>query len=144
MPATKNPVLISSLGYRKAVVRHCTEQLREIEGRLEHSSGPRWEQSLACCEDLGGVGRLLLTLQRRTSLADADNTWLEELTQLKPDDVDDRAIELVRAARRRRPFLISLFLFGRARRARRSRPPFFTRARSRAASSSGLRTCAPP
>ena len=58
MPATKNPVLISSLGYRKAVVRHCTEQLREIEGRLEQPSGPRWEHSLAACEDLGGVGRV--------------------------------------------------------------------------------------
>ena len=72
MPATKNPVLISSLGYRKAVVRHCTEQLREIEGRLEQPSGPRWEHSLAACEDLGGVGRLLLTLQRRR-LSSASN-----------------------------------------------------------------------
>ena len=94
MPA-KNPVLISSAGYRKAVVRHCTEMLREIEGRLEQPSGPRWEQSLASCEDLAGVGRLLLTLQRRSSLADADNTWLEELAQLSAADIDERAIEMV-------------------------------------------------
>ena len=129
MPATKNPVLISSLGYRKAVVRHCTEQLREIEGRLEQPSGPRWEHSLAACEDLGGVGRLLLTLQRRTSLANADNTWLEELSQLKPDDVDDRAIELVRA---------TLFIIPFSQCLTNSR--FF--ARSRAASKIGLKSCA--
>ena len=95
--APKNPVLISSLGYRKAVVRHCTEQLREIEGRLEQPSGARWEQGLANCEDLAGVGRLLLALQKRSELADADNSWLEELAQLSSEKIDDRAIELVRA-----------------------------------------------
>ena len=100
--APKNPVLISSLGYRKAVVRHCTEQLREIEGRLEQPSGPKWEQTFKNCEDLAGVGKLMLTLQKRTTeLADADNSWLEELKELSTEKIDDRAIELSRRVKQR-------------------------------------------
>lgn len=97
MPS-KNPVLISSAGYRKAIVRHCTEQLREIEGRLEQSCGPRWEQQLQSCEDLAGVAKLMLTLQKRADLKEIDNVWLDELSQLSVADIDDRAIELVCSA----------------------------------------------
>lgn len=97
MPS-KNPVLISSAGYRQAVVRHCTEQLREIEGRMEHTSGPRFEHQLQSCEDLAGVAKLMLTLQKRADLKPVDNAWLEELAKLSAADIDERAIELVRGA----------------------------------------------
>ena len=93
----QNPVLIATNAYRKAVVRHATEQIREIEGRLTLASGSRFEAQLHACDDLAGVARLLLALQRRTELkCTADNGWLEELSQLSPADVDERAIELVR------------------------------------------------
>lgn len=100
--APKNPILISSMGYRKAVVRHFVEQLRELEGRLEKASGPRWETQLHSCEDLAGVARLMLTLQRRIAPKGIDNTWLEELAQLSAADIDERAIELVCRRRRHR------------------------------------------
>ena len=105
MPSSKNPVLISSAGYRKAVVRHCTEQIREIEGRMEQSSGPRWEQQLQTCEDLACVAKLLLALQRRAELKEIDNAWLEELSQLSSAEIDDRAIELVNTRYRPVPML---------------------------------------
>lgn len=98
---SKNPVLISSLGYRKAVVRHCTEQIREIEGRLDTPSGVRWEQNLMGCEDLAGVGKLLIALQKRSDFVDADNAWLDELVQLSATDIDDRAIEFTRRVKKR-------------------------------------------
>ena len=97
----KNPVLISSAGYKRALVRHCTEQLREIEGRMEQASGPRWEQQLQSCEDLGSVAKLMIALQRRADLKDVDNGWLEELAQLSASDIDDRAIELTRLVKLR-------------------------------------------
>lgn len=98
----KNPVLVSQSGYRKAIIRHCTELLREIEGRFEASSGPRWESQLQSCEDLAGVGRLILTLQRRTTLhTTVDNAWLEELAQLSSAEIDERAIDLTRKVKHR-------------------------------------------
>ena len=101
-PVPKNPVLVSQSGYRKAIVRHCTELLREIEGRFEASSGPRWESQLQSCEDLAGVGRLILTLQRRTTLhTTVDNAWLEELAQLSSAEIDERAIDLTRKVKHR-------------------------------------------
>ena len=63
--------------YKKAIVRACCDRLREIEGRLEQSVGPRFEQQLQSCEDLCGVARLVLMLQRRTELRDSDSVWLE-------------------------------------------------------------------
>ena len=99
----KNPVLVPSNGYRKAVVRYCTERLREIEGRLEHATGPRFEMQLQSCEDFAGVGRLILALQRRIVLRGGavNNAWLEELSQLPSADIDSRAVELTRKVKHR-------------------------------------------
>jgi hypothetical protein len=91
----KNPILIPSLGYRKAVVRHCVEHLREIDGRLDQGCGPRFESQLQNCDDLSVVAKMMLTLMKRVGASKgADTAWLEELTQLSPADVDERAIEL--------------------------------------------------
>ena len=97
MPAPKNPVLISLESYRKAIVRQFTEELREIEGRLEQPSAPRWSMSLGTCEDITGVAKLLLALQKRSTLNDASHAWLEELAHLSAAEIDMRAIELVRS-----------------------------------------------
>jgi hypothetical protein len=100
--APKNPILVPSLGFRKAVVRHCTDQLREIEGRFERASGPRWEQMLHSCEDLSGVARLVLALQRRIeAFKAADSAWLDELSQLSPGELDERAVEFTRRVKLR-------------------------------------------
>lgn len=114
--APKHPLLLSSMGFRKAVVRHCMEQLREIEGRLPQASGPRWEQQLQTCEDLSGVAKMVLALQRRSesttgktgavaggggSAAALDNVWVEELSQLKTEEVEDRAVEFTRRIKHR-------------------------------------------
>ena len=73
----KHPMHPTSNCYKKAIVRACCDRLREIEGRLEQSVGPRFEQQLQSCEDLCGVARLILMLQRRTELRDSDSVWLE-------------------------------------------------------------------
>ena len=78
----KHPLHPTSNCYKKAIVRACCDRLREIEGRLEQSVGPRFEQQLQSCDDLCGVARLILMLQRRTELRDAESGWLEELAQL--------------------------------------------------------------
>ena len=72
-------------------------QLREIEGRLDQGCGPRWEQQLHGCEDLAGVARLLLMVQRRTELRSADSAGIEELGQLSVTEIDERAVEMVRS-----------------------------------------------
>ena len=73
----KHPMHPTSNCYKKAIVRACCDRLREIEGRLEQSVGLRFEQQLQSCEDLCGVARLVLMLQRRTELRDSDSVWLE-------------------------------------------------------------------
>ena len=73
----KHPMHPTSNCYKKAIVRACCDRLREIEGRLEQSVGPRFEQQLQSCDDLCGVARLILMLQRRTELRDSDSGWLE-------------------------------------------------------------------
>ena len=93
--APKNPVLISSIGYKKAIVRHCTDHLREIEGRLEFAIGPRWEHMLNGCEDLISVGKLIIALQRRTELRGAESVLIEELLQLSSAEADERAINII-------------------------------------------------
>ena len=65
MPLRVPPALSSSQCYRRAVVRACAEQLRVIEGRLDVGCGPRFEEQLSQ-DDLNGVARAILTLQRRT------------------------------------------------------------------------------
>lgn len=101
--APKHPYALSSLGYRKAVVRYSTEVLRELEGRLPQPSGPRWETQLQACEDLAGVARLVLALQRRSEAlkGTVDNTWLEELSQMKVEEIDERAVEFTRRLKHR-------------------------------------------
>jgi hypothetical protein len=90
----KHPLAPISAAYKRAVVRSCAEQLREIEGRLDQSCGARWEQQLQSCDDLGTVARLILALQRRSSLRSPESGWLDELASLKPEEVDRRAVEL--------------------------------------------------
>jgi len=90
----KHPLAPISAAYKRAVVRSCAEQLREIEGRLDNSCGARWEQQLQGCDDLGTVARLILALQRRSSLQLPESGWLDELSGLKPEEVDRRAVEL--------------------------------------------------
>ena len=109
--APKNPVLVSSLGYRKAVVRHCIEQLRELEGRLEQTSGPRWELQLHNCEDLAGVAKLIIMLQRRVDLPEVDNVWLEKLAQLPTAELDERAVEMTRHVKHRLHVLRQAMLY---------------------------------
>ena len=58
-----HPVLVANAAYRRAIVRLCTEQIREVEGRLEQGCGTRFEQQLQNCEDLGAVARLVLVLR---------------------------------------------------------------------------------
>jgi len=96
-----HPVLVANSAYRRAIVRLCTEQIREIEGRLEQGCGTRFEQQLQNCEDLGAVARLLIVLQRRTELKGAESGWLEELAVLPPAELDERAIEMTRLLKRR-------------------------------------------
>ena len=96
-PKAVHPILIQNAAYRRACIRHCTAQIREIEGRLEQGCGTRFEQQLQSCDDLNSVARLLLQLQRRADMKDVENGWLEELTTIKPDDLDERCIEMVRA-----------------------------------------------
>ena len=95
-PKAAHPILIQNMPYRRAVIRHCAEQIREIEGRLVQGCGTRFEQQLQGCDDMNTVARLLLVLQRRADMKDVDNGWLEELSTIKPDDLDDRCIEMVR------------------------------------------------
>lgn len=90
----KHPLAPISAAYKRAVVRSCAEQLREIEGRLEQPCGARWEQQVQSCDDLGTVARLILALQRRSNLRRPASGWLEELASLKPEEVDRRAVEL--------------------------------------------------
>ena len=92
----KHPLAPTSNCYKKAIVRACCERLREIEGRLEQSVGPRFDQQLQSCDDLCGVARLILMLQRRTELKDADSGWLDELAQLSPAELDENPAKLVR------------------------------------------------
>ena len=73
----------------------------EIEGRLEQSVGPRFEPQLQSCDDLCGVARLILMLQRRTELRDAESGWLEELAQLSPAELDENPPKLALQLRRR-------------------------------------------
>ena len=97
----KHPLHPTSNCYKKAIVRACCDRLREIEGRLEQSVGPRFEQQLQSCDDLCGVARLILMLQRRTELRDAESGWLEELAQLSPAEVDENPPKLALQLRRR-------------------------------------------
>ena len=97
----KHPLHPTSNCYKKAIVRACCDRLREIEGRLEQSVGPRFEQQLQSCDDLCGVARLILMLQRRTELRDAESAWLEELAQLSPAEVDENPPKLALQLRRR-------------------------------------------
>jgi hypothetical protein len=90
----KHPLAPISAAYKRAVIRACAEQLREIEGRMEQPCGARWEQQVQSCDDLGTVARLILALQRRSSLRSPESGWLEELASLKPEEVDRRAVEL--------------------------------------------------
>ena len=92
----KHPLHPTSNCYKKAIVRACCDRLREIEGRLEQSVGPRFDQQLQSCDDLCGVARLILMLQRRTELKDADSGWLDELAQLSPAELDENPAKLVR------------------------------------------------
>ena len=90
----KHPLAPISVAYKRAVVRACAEALREIEGRLCHPCGARWESQLQGCDDLGTVARLILALQRRSNLPSPDSAWLDEMAALKPEEIDRRAVEL--------------------------------------------------
>lgn len=107
-PKGVHPVLVANAAYRRAIVRLCVEQLREVEGRLDQGCGTRFEQQLQSCEDLGTVARLLLVLQRRTELRGAESSWLEELALFSPAEMDERAIEMVHALS---PLLQDVFAF---------------------------------
>ncbi|KAL1499084.1 hypothetical protein AB1Y20_013598 [Prymnesium parvum] len=82
--------------FKKAFVRGCTDRLREIEVRLDHGCSAKWLRQLEQCEDLAGVARLLLALQRRTPLHALDNAWLESLESLDPSEVEEQQAELSR------------------------------------------------
>ena len=97
----KHPLHPTSNCYKKAIVRACCDRLREIEGRLEQSVGPRFEQQLQSCDDLCGVARLILMLQRRTELRDTESGWLEELAQLSPAELDENPPKLALQLRKR-------------------------------------------
>ena len=97
----KHPLHPTSNCYKKAIVRACCDRLREIEGRLEQSVGPRFEPQLQSCDDLCGVARLILMLQRRTELREAESGWLEELAQLSPAELDENPPKLALQLRRR-------------------------------------------
>ena len=99
MPLRVPPALSSSQCYRRAVVRACAEQLRVIEGRLDVGCGPRFEEQLSQ-DDLNGVARAILTLQRRTELC-SETAWLDELARLSSAEVDERCVELVRRIKER-------------------------------------------
>ena len=77
----RHPLYQTCVAYKRAVIRVCIEQLREIEGRLEQGCGARWEQQLYGCDDLGTVARLIIALQRRAQLHTDDMGWLEQLSQ---------------------------------------------------------------
>ncbi|KAL1528317.1 hypothetical protein AB1Y20_009672 [Prymnesium parvum] len=100
-PKAVHPVLVANVAYRRAIVRLCVEQIREIEGRLEQGCGVRFEQQLQGCDDLAGVARALAVLQRRTQLHAADSGWLDELAVLPAAELDERAIEMTRHLKRR-------------------------------------------
>lgn len=97
----KHPLAAISVAYKRAVVRACAEWLREIEGRLAQPCGARWDQQLAGCDDLATVARLVLSLQRRSSLKTAESGWLEDLATLKPEEADKRAVPITLAVKRR-------------------------------------------
>ena len=101
MPLPRHPLYQTCVAYKRAVVRLCAEQLREIEGRLEKGCGARWEQQLHGCDDLATVARLVLALQRRTQLRTDDVGWLEELSQMPAAEVEERAIDLALRLKRR-------------------------------------------
>ena len=113
----KHPLHPTSNCYKRAIVRACCDKLREIEGRLEQSVGPRFEQQLQSCDDLCGVARLILMLQRRTELRDFDSGWLEarsgrpqiENTARKPNLNPERCFPLSLSPTGARPSRVPTF-----------------------------------
>eukprot|EP00966_Prymnesium_polylepis_P125363 2898857-Prymnesium_polylepis.1 len=82
--------------FKKAFIRGCTDRLKEIEARLDYGCSGKWLRELDRCEDLAGVARLLLTLQKRTPIEKVDNAWLEELETLDAAALEEQQAELSR------------------------------------------------
>ena len=82
--------------FRRAFVKGCTDKLREIELRLDHGCSRKWLAELDLAEDLSGVAKLLLPLQRRASVSGLEDGWLEKLITLPRADLEDDQAELSR------------------------------------------------
>ena len=95
-PAPLRKLASHNATFKRTFIRGCTDRLREIEVRLDHGCSGRWLNQLDQCEDMSGVAKLLLPLQRRTQVGDLDNRWLEELISSAPDALEDQQAELCR------------------------------------------------
>ena len=98
IPAPLRKLASSNAVYKRQFARNCAEKLRDVEGRLDRGCGKAWFTELEKCEDVPGLARLLLQLQRRcvTLPSGQDDSWLEELTSLPLSTVEEQQAELSR------------------------------------------------